>query len=129
VATAGGAIGRVQRIQADSGLCVRGIAQITGSAGGAVRRAVQPTASPAETHGYHGVVRTDAAATGNLAETSGAADQRYPKSLPRDGTTIVAGRAFSEDDNESSPGVAIVNRAFARQFYPGDALGKRFHSM
>jgi putative ABC transport system permease protein len=45
------------------------------------------------------------------------------------GTTIFQGRAFHEDDNETSPGVAIVNRAFARQFYPGGALGKRFHSM
>jgi hypothetical protein len=44
------------------------------------------------------------------------------------GTTIVQGRAFHEDDNERSPGVAIVNRAFARQFYPGGALGKWFHS-
>ena len=45
------------------------------------------------------------------------------------GTRIVRGPAFNGDDNESSPGVAIVNRAFARQFYPGGALGKRFHSM
>ncbi len=45
------------------------------------------------------------------------------------GTTIVVGRAFDEKDNEGSPGVAIVNRAFARQFYPGGELGKRFHSM
>jgi putative ABC transport system permease protein len=45
------------------------------------------------------------------------------------GTAIVEGRAFHEADNEISPGVAIVNRAFARQFYPGGALGQRFHSM
>ncbi len=45
------------------------------------------------------------------------------------GTTMVAGRAFNEADNERSPGVAIVNRAFARQFYPYGAVGKRFHSM
>jgi len=45
------------------------------------------------------------------------------------GTTIVQGRAFNEEDNESSPGVAIVNHAYARQFYPGGTLGKRFHSM
>jgi putative ABC transport system permease protein len=45
------------------------------------------------------------------------------------GTTIVQGRAFHDDDNEISPGVAIVNRAFARQFFPGGALGKWFHSI
>ncbi len=45
------------------------------------------------------------------------------------GTPIVQGRHFTRDDNEDSPGVAIVNRAFARQFCPGGALGKRFHSM
>jgi putative ABC transport system permease protein len=45
------------------------------------------------------------------------------------GTTIVQGRAFDDGDNEGSPGVAIVNRAFARQYYPGGALGKWFHSL
>jgi predicted permease len=45
------------------------------------------------------------------------------------GTPIVQGRVFNQGDNESSPAVAIVNRAFARQFYSGGALGMRFHSM
>ncbi len=45
------------------------------------------------------------------------------------GITVVQGRAFREDDDERSPGVAIVNRAFARQFYGDGALGKRLHSM
>jgi putative ABC transport system permease protein len=45
------------------------------------------------------------------------------------GRTILQGRHFSLDDDESSPGVAIVNRAFVSQFCPGGALGKRFHSM
>jgi putative ABC transport system permease protein len=45
------------------------------------------------------------------------------------GTTIVQGRPFTVDDNESSPGVVIVNRAFARQFCPDGALGKRLRSM
>jgi putative ABC transport system permease protein len=45
------------------------------------------------------------------------------------GTTIVQGRTFREDDNEGSPGVAIVNRAFERQFSPGGALGRRLYSM
>jgi predicted permease len=45
------------------------------------------------------------------------------------GTTMVAGRAFTADDNESAPGVAIVNQAFVRKFIGTDALGRRFHSM
>jgi putative ABC transport system permease protein len=45
------------------------------------------------------------------------------------GTPLVRGRTFDDGDDERSPGVAIVNRAFARQFFSGDALGKRFHSM
>jgi predicted permease len=45
------------------------------------------------------------------------------------GTPLVQGRTFDDGDDERSPGVAIVNRAFARQFSSGDALGKRFHSM
>jgi putative ABC transport system permease protein len=45
------------------------------------------------------------------------------------GTPIVRGRTFNDGDDERSFGVAIVNRAFARQFFSGDALGKQFHSM
>jgi putative ABC transport system permease protein len=45
------------------------------------------------------------------------------------GVPIVQGRTFQEDDDERSPGVAIVNRAFTRQFFSGGGLGKRFHSM
>ena len=43
------------------------------------------------------------------------------------GTTIVEGRDFTRRDDEHAPGVAIVNEAFARRFFPGGpALGKRF---
>src|SRR5262249_43913741 len=45
------------------------------------------------------------------------------------GMRIVQGRAFRKDDDELSPGVGIVNRAFARQFDQGGVLGKRLHSM
>jgi predicted permease len=41
-------------------------------------------------------------------------------------TTILKGRAFSTGDNKTSPRVAIVNQAFAKRFFAGDALGKRF---
>ncbi|MGB9416807.1 MAG: FtsX-like permease family protein, partial [Acidobacteriaceae bacterium] len=39
-------------------------------------------------------------------------------------TAILQGRAFTGDDTSTSPRVAIVNRAFARQYFAGNALGK-----
>lgn len=42
-------------------------------------------------------------------------------------TSILAGRDFTPADSAAVPPVAIVNRAFVRQFFPeGQALGKRF---
>jgi putative ABC transport system permease protein len=43
------------------------------------------------------------------------------------GTPILQGRAFTMDDTATSLPVAIVNRAFARQYFAGNALGKRFN--
>jgi putative ABC transport system permease protein len=45
------------------------------------------------------------------------------------GVTVVQGRAFREDDDERARGVVVVNRTFARKFFPDGALGKRLHSM
>ena len=42
------------------------------------------------------------------------------------GTPVFAGRPFSSTDNETSPPVVIVNASFAKRFFGGDALGKRF---
>jgi predicted permease len=42
------------------------------------------------------------------------------------GTPILAGRPFSSTDSETSPPVVIVNVSFAKRFFGGDALGKRF---
>jgi len=37
------------------------------------------------------------------------------------------GRAFSDADDEKAPGVAIINQAMAKQYWPDqDAIGKRF---
>ncbi|HEV2447642.1 MAG TPA: FtsX-like permease family protein, partial [Candidatus Sulfopaludibacter sp.] len=42
---------------------------------------------------------------------------------------IVAGRALAETDRDAKPARAVVNQAFARQFFPGlDAVGRRFGS-
>ena len=38
---------------------------------------------------------------------------------------LLAGRDFSQDDRAGSPGVVIVNETAARQFWNGDAIGKR----
>ncbi len=43
------------------------------------------------------------------------------------GQTLLSGRDFSEEDNANTHGVAIVNQAFVRRFFPGqDPLGKLF---
>ena len=43
------------------------------------------------------------------------------------GVPIVQGRNFASVDTPTSPGVAIVNEALARKYWPGqDPLGKRF---
>ncbi len=42
-------------------------------------------------------------------------------------TRLVQGREFTEQDNEQSPRVVIVNETFARRFWPNEsALNKRF---
>lgn len=42
------------------------------------------------------------------------------------GAQIVSGRAFTSQDDQDHPGVAIVNEAFARQFFPNEqAIGQR----
>jgi predicted permease len=45
--------------------------------------------------------------------------------MPTLKTRLVSGRYFQEDDDSSGPAVVIVNRALARQYFPGeDAVGK-----
>lgn len=42
-------------------------------------------------------------------------------------TPLVAGRDFTEQDDETRPRVAIINESFGRRFWPGrDPLGQRF---
>jgi predicted permease len=44
------------------------------------------------------------------------------------GTAMLMGRGFSDDDNAASARVAIVNQAFAKEYFQGDALGKRLNT-
>jgi predicted permease len=44
------------------------------------------------------------------------------------GTRLLEGRSFDEDDKAGSALVAVVSQAFARQFFKGDALGKRIRT-
>jgi putative ABC transport system permease protein len=47
--------------------------------------------------------------------------------LPLMGVPIVRGRGFTDRDRQGAPAVAVVNEAFARQFFPGgDPIGQRF---
>ena len=45
------------------------------------------------------------------------------------GQALVAGRNFDDDDRDDKLPVAIVNEAFARRHFGGDALGRRFRGM
>ena len=38
------------------------------------------------------------------------------------------GRDFLPNENTKESRVAIVNETFARKFFPGDAIGKRYNS-
>ena len=41
------------------------------------------------------------------------------------GIPVLAGREFDRDDRVSSPRVVVVNQAFARKYFAGDAIGRR----
>jgi putative ABC transport system permease protein len=45
------------------------------------------------------------------------------------GTLVLQGRPFNEGDGKDTAPVAIVNQAFARQFFNGDALGRQFGAL
>lgn len=58
----------------------------------------------------------------NMDVLNGVVATDYFKTM---GMTLLAGREFTERDNEGAPGTVIVNDALARRYWPGqDALGK-----
>jgi predicted permease len=55
-------------------------------------------------------------------------DERHvsPGYLPALKAALVRGRFFSEDDDGTRPGVAVINEALARKFFPGeDPIGQK----
>jgi predicted permease len=49
-----------------------------------------------------------------------------PAYFAASGTLLLQGRAFTNADNAAAVPVAIVNQAFARKYFSGNALGKQF---
>lgn len=49
-----------------------------------------------------------------------------PRYFTTMGTAVLAGREFTDADDKNSRRVAIVNESFARRFFQGDAVGRRF---
>lgn len=61
-----------------------------------------------------------------LTEPRACAISVSPQYFRAAGTPLLQGRPFREDDNAGTVAVAIVNEAFARQYFNGDALGQQF---
>ena len=56
-------------------------------------------------------------------------DERHvsPMYLPTIGATLIRGRHFTDADDSSKPGVAIVNASLTRKYFPNqDPIGQRF---
>jgi MacB-like periplasmic core domain len=50
----------------------------------------------------------------------------FPRYFATMETPVLAGREFTDADDRSSRPVAIVNESFARRFFHGDAVGRKF---
>ncbi|HTJ40931.1 MAG TPA: ABC transporter permease [Kofleriaceae bacterium] len=77
------------------------------------------------------IIANDIAFPGKVEDKKGApwnVDYWQPvgdDALPTLGIKLVSGRALAPSDDESAPPVVMINRAFARKFFPGeDPLGK-----
>jgi predicted permease len=83
---------------------------------------------PVDLHFTRTAVFIEGQPTERTANTPSAMINRTgPQYFQAMGTRLLAGRDFTEQDDQKSTRVAIVNEAFARRFYPGeDPIGKRF---
>ena len=80
-----------------------------------------------------GIPNSSIAYTASMEDTPGTYKTLTTTSITPDyfrvvGTTLIKGRAFNAGDQAGKPLVSIVNRAFADQFFAGDALGKRYYT-
>lgn len=83
---------------------------------------------PVDLHFSRRAVFIEGQAPERTANTPSAMINRVgPQYFQAMGTRLLAGRDFTEQDDQKSQGVAIVNETFARRFFPGeDPIGKRF---
>jgi predicted permease len=98
-------------------------AAIPGAAGAAVAT-VLPVSGPGASIHFNIQGRPPKSARDWIMANHRAVSHGY---LPLMKIPIVRGRGFTEADREGAPPVAVVNEAFARQFFPGgEAIGQRF---
>jgi predicted permease len=71
----------------------------------------------------------DGPALSYLAQPRACAISVSPQYFRAAGTRVLQGRPFSDDDTADTVPVAIVNQAFARQYFNGDALGRQFRQL
>lgn len=83
---------------------------------------------PVDLHFSRAAVFIEGQAPERTANTPSSMTNRVgPQCFQAMGTRLLAGRDFTEQDDEKSQRVAIVNETFARRFFPGeDPIGKRF---
>jgi putative ABC transport system permease protein len=98
-------------------------AALPGAAGSAVTTLLPVTGSGAAVH-FNIQGRPPKSARDWILANHRAVSRGY---LPLMRIPIVRGRGFTDNDREGSPPVAVVNEAFAQQFFPGgDPVGQRF---
>lgn len=64
-----------------------------------------------------------------MAEPRACSISVSPQYFRAAGTSLLQGRPFREDDSAGTVSVAIVNQAFARQYFHGDSLGQQFREV
>src|SRR5205085_4268507 len=88
----------------------------------AVESAAEVEVPPMSGYGWSGDVEINGQGKGNSPLNR--VSPQYFKTL---GIPLLAGRDFGEQDTATSLKVAIVNRAFAKKFFGGNAIGQTFH--
>jgi putative ABC transport system permease protein len=85
---------------------------------------------PLQGHSNHNSFQVEGLPPGKTLQDLPIADQRMvsPAYFGLMGIPVLRGRTFSRLDNPNAPGVAIVDEATAKQYWPNqDPIGKRIH--